>query len=179
VAEELEQQPEKLTRNDWIVIAVGLLLVVDLIAFPWLETSATAGSNTVTTTTPATGGPKPLLGVLAVLAVLVLIADLVTERRAPALGIPAIAGSRATNRAVLALAAALFIVLKFLLHVSFSEFRWGFYFSLVVAAAFVFVTLAARAEEPRVQKARRRRLEEQERREREESSDEEPKRPAG
>lgn len=171
MAEGLEQQPEKLTRNDWIVIAVGLLLAIDLIFFPWLETSETAGENTVMTTTPATGGPKPILGVLAVLAVLVIFADLLLERRMPATGIPAIAGSRATNRVVLALAAALFIVLKFLLHISFSQFRWGFYFSLVLAAAFLFVTLAARAEEPRVQKARRERLEEQERREQEELSD--------
>ena len=81
------------------------------------------------------------LGVLAVLSVLALVADLALERLG-AVTVPAIGGSRSNTRFALTAAAAGFIALKFLFHIHFSLFGFGFWATVVLAAA--LVTLAER-----------------------------------
>jgi hypothetical protein len=79
------------------------------------------------------------LGVLAVLAAVAAIVDLGIERLAPAVTVPSIRGSRSETRLILAGVAALLIALKFLFHIHFSLFGFGFYAAVVLAVGFVVV----------------------------------------
>src|ERR1700730_9685170 len=89
---------DNVSRDDWIVGGLALLLVIDLLFFPWFDISVGAGPFTVSATFTATGTPDGWLGVLGCLAALAVIADLAIERLSPQTQIPAIGGSRTTTR---------------------------------------------------------------------------------
>jgi hypothetical protein len=135
-------------RDDWILAALALLLVIDLLFLPWFSISASVGPVTLSVSVTATDAPDGWLGVLAVLAALALIADLAIERLSSQTQIPAISGSRLLTRLVLAALAAGFVALKFLLHIHFSYFGFGFYAAVVLAAALVYFSLQARRGTP-------------------------------
>jgi hypothetical protein len=94
-------------------------------------------------TATATDIPHGWLGVLAVLSTVGLIADLAIERFSPGTALPNIGGSRTETRFVLACAAALFVVLKFLFHIHFSYFGFGFWAAAVLTIALVYFALRA------------------------------------
>src|SRR5437660_56843 len=96
---------DNVKRDDWLLAGVALLLVIDLVALPWFDISV--GFLSVTST--ATGAPDGWLGVLAVVAAIAVIADLGVERLSPQTHLPALGGSRATTRFVLAVVCALFV----------------------------------------------------------------------
>jgi hypothetical protein len=135
---------ENVTRDDWIVAGIALLLIIDLMFLPWFSVSASVGAITFSASSTATGAPDSLLGILAVLAALLLIVDLAVERLSPETRVPAVAGSRPTTRLVLAGAAAFFLALKFLFHIHFSDFGFGFYAAVVLTVALVYFSLKAR-----------------------------------
>jgi hypothetical protein len=130
---------DNVRRDDWILAGLALLLVIDLLFLPWF--SITVGFITFDST--ATGSPDGWLGVLAVIALLALIADLAIEQLSPATQVPAVGGGRASTRLVLVGAAALFVALKFLFHIHFSLFGFGFWAAVVLTAALVFFALQA------------------------------------
>jgi hypothetical protein len=122
-------------REEWIFAGVGLLLVIDLLALPWF--SITFGPFSASLA--ATDAPDGWLAILAVLATVTAIADLGVERLSPGTALPSIRGSRSETRLVLAGLAALLVALKFLFHIHFSLFGFGFYAAVVLAAGFVVV----------------------------------------
>ena len=130
---------DNVKRDDWLLAGVAVLLVIDLLALPWFDVSV--GPLSITST--ATGAPDGWLGVLAVLAAIALVADLGVERLSPQTRVPALGGSRATTRFVLAAVCALFVALKFLFHVHFSLFGFGFWLAVVLTVA--LIVMAARA----------------------------------
>ena len=79
---------------------------------------------------------------------LALVADLGIERLAPTVRVPALRSSRTLTRLALAGACAACVALKFLLHVHFSLFGFGFWAGAVLTAA--LVVLASRAREAKV-----------------------------
>jgi hypothetical protein len=83
-----------------------------------------------------------------VLSAIALIADLGIERLSPGTTLPNIGGSRTQTRFVLACVAAFFVVLKFLFHLHFSWFGWGFWVAVILTAGLVWVALQARNEKP-------------------------------
>lgn len=91
----------------------------------------------------ATESPDGWLGGLAVLTALALMAYLTVERLA-SVEPPAINGSVATTRLVLAAVTAGFVALKFLLHIHFGLFGIGFWGAVVLAAALVAIAARAR-----------------------------------
>lgn len=131
---------QNMSRDDWILGGVGLLLVIDLLFLPWFSLAYGPYSADFT----AAGAPDGWLGVLAVLAALAVIVDLAVERLSPQTTVPAIGGSRTMTRFVLACVAAGFVALKFLFHIHFSLFGFGFWAAVVLAAAFVFLAMRAR-----------------------------------
>ena len=131
---------ENLSRDDWIFGGVGLLLAIDLLFLPWFSISAGPFSVDLT----ATGAPDGWLGVLALLAVLAAVADLAIERFSPRTTLPAIQASRTMTRFVLAGIAAGLLALKFLFHIHFSLFGFGFWAAVVLAGGFVVVAARAR-----------------------------------
>ncbi len=131
---------DNVSRDDWILSGVALLLVIDLLFLPWFTTAVLG----VSLSTTATGDPDGWLGVLAVLAAVALIVDLGIERFSPGTALPNIRGSRTETRFVLACVAALFVVLKFLFHIHFSYFGSGFWAAVVLTIALVYFALQAR-----------------------------------
>lgn len=131
-------------RDDWILAGIALLLAIALLFFPWFSISASFGGITVSADFTATGAPDGWVGVLAMLCAVAVIVDLAMERLTPQTTVPSIGGSRETTRFALAVAAAAFVALKFVLHIHFSLFGWGFYLSVILVAALVFLANQAR-----------------------------------
>ena len=135
---------DNVSRYDWIVGGLALLLAIDLLFFPWFHISVGVGPISISADSTGTGSPDGWLGVLAVLASLAVLVDLAIERLSPQTQIPAIGGSRAMTRFVLTLVAAFFMALKFLFHIHFSLFGWGFYLGVVLVALLIYFTMQAR-----------------------------------
>lgn len=135
---------DNVRRDDWIVGGLALVLAIDLLFFPWFSISL--GPFSVDSS--ATGSPDGWLGVLALLATLGVLVDLALERLSPQTQVPAVSGSRVMTRFVLAAAAAVFMALKFLFHIHFSLFGWGFYLGVILVVALVYYTMQARKAAP-------------------------------
>jgi hypothetical protein len=131
---------ENFSKDDWILVGVAALLVIDLLFLPWF--SITVGPITVTAT--ATADPDGWLGVLAVLAAILLIVDMSVQRMSPETMLPSIRGSRNETRFLLACLTAVFLVLKFLFNIHFDLFGIGFWAGMILAAGLVFVATQAR-----------------------------------
>jgi hypothetical protein len=131
---------ERVSREDWILGGVTLLLVIDLLFLPWFSISLGPFSATLT----ATDAPDGALGLLAVLAAVLLIVDLGVERLSPQTTLPAVNGSRTQTRFILAAATALFVVLKFVFNIHFSDFGFGFYLAVILTIALVYLALQIR-----------------------------------
>jgi hypothetical protein len=134
---------DAVTRDEWIFAGVGLLLVIDLLFLPWF--SITAGPFSASLT--ASDAPDGWLCVLAVLATIAAVADLGVQRLLPTATVPAIRGSRSETRLILTGVAGLFIALKFLFHIHFSLFGFGFWAAVVLAVAFVYLARRLRGAE--------------------------------
>ena len=139
---------ERLSRDDWVLVAVAGLLILDLLVLPWFSFGATinVGSDTVSIGGSLAGvdAPDAWLGVLAVLSCAFLIADLGFERLSPETRLPSIAADRNTGRYTLARVAAGLITLKFLLHLGrFGELALGFWLGLLLVAGLVALTRRA------------------------------------
>jgi hypothetical protein len=122
----------EISRDDWVVGGLALLLVIALLLLPWFS----FGPYTLS----ATDGPDGWAAILAVLVGIAVIADLLIERLSPQTTVPNLGASRTETRFRLALIAAGFIGLKFLLHIHFSLFGFGFWASILLAAALVWAT---------------------------------------
>jgi hypothetical protein len=135
---------DKATR-DWIIAGLALLLIISLFFFPWFDLASGPVCSLVSCTRSATGAPDGWLGILAVLGAIALIADVGIEQFSPQTVIPSVAGGRSATRLILAAITAGFVALKFLFHIHFSYFGWGFYLSVVITAGLVFLALQANA----------------------------------
>ncbi len=135
-----------MSRDDWIIGGVALLLAIDLLFLPWFSIGGGSISGVAIPSfdLSATSSPDGWLGVLAVLAAIALIVDLAIERFSPQTTVPSLNHSRTHTRFVLACLAALFVVLKFLFHIHFSLFGFGFWAGIVLAAGLVYAAFQAR-----------------------------------
>ena len=139
VADERTQTSETVARDEWIVVVLAVLLALDLLFLPWFQVTITGGGQTIPISDPATGAPDGWLGVLALLAVIALLADLGIERLSPQTDVPAVGNSRARTRMVLALIAAGLLAFKLLIHLG-SARGIGFWGALLLAGGLVFTT---------------------------------------
>lgn len=128
---------DALSKNDWIVGGLALLLAIDLLFLPWF--SFPIGPYTITTT--ATGSFDGWTAILAMLASVALLADVLVERLSPQTALPNLGGSRTATRFRLAVIAVAFVALKFLLHIHFSYFGFGFYAAVALCVALVYSTM--------------------------------------
>jgi len=92
----------------------------------------------------ATDAPSGWLGILALLALIALLADLAIERFSPQTALPNVGGSRTMTRFVLGIAAVVFLVLKFLFNIHFSDFGFGFWLAVILSVGLVYVLMQAR-----------------------------------
>ena len=124
---------DALSRDDRIVGGLALLLAIDLLFLPWYSITV----FTVTVTATATGSPDGWTGILAMLASLAIVADVLIERLSPQTTLPNIGGSRTATRFVLSAVAAGFVALKFVMHPHFSWFGFGFWVGVALTVALV------------------------------------------
>ncbi len=136
---------DSVSRDDWILAGVALLLVIVLLFLPWFSASVTIGSFSASFSATATDAPDGAFGILAVLSALVLIADLGVERLSPGTTLPNIGGSRTQTRFVIACVTALFVALKFVFNIHFSDFGFGFYAAVILTAGLVWVAFQTRS----------------------------------
>jgi hypothetical protein len=128
-------------RDDWLVVGLALILVIDLIALPWFDISyPTVLGLHGSVTAAATSAPDGWAGLLAFLLTLVVGADLLIERLSPKTALPNIGGSRTTTRWWLTVAAAVFVALKFVTNIHFSEFGFGFWLAVILTAGLLYTT---------------------------------------
>jgi hypothetical protein len=139
---------DNVTRDDWIVGGLAIVLAICLIILPWFDISVTVGAFSASATYSATSTPDGWLGILAFIAALAVAADLAIERSSPQTTLPSIGGSRTQTRFILALICAAFVVLKFLFHIHFSLFGWGFYVNVILTAALVYFAWQATTGQP-------------------------------
>jgi hypothetical protein len=133
---------DNVSRDDWIVGGLALLLLIDLLFLPWFSISVGIGAFSASFTSTATGDPDGWLGILAVIVLVAFLADILVERFSPQTTLPTLGGSRATTRLILAGLAAVFLVLKFLFHINhFSDLGFGFWAAVVLTAGLLFATL--------------------------------------
>lgn len=130
---------DKVTRDDWIVGGLALLLMIDLLLFPWYSVTVGAGSFTVSESFTAIQAPYAWPAVLAVLVLLALLVDLGVHQWAPGTNVPAIGGGRGPTRFALAILAAVLLAIKFLLHIA--NFGVGFILAVILAAALIYASL--------------------------------------
>jgi hypothetical protein len=123
-------------RDDWLVIGLALVLVIDLLLLPWFSFSELGISSSLS----ATSAPDGWAGILAFLLFLVVGIDLVIERASPQTTLPNIAGSRTATRWWLTVAAAVFVALKFVTNIHFSDFGFGFYLAVILTAGLLYTT---------------------------------------
>jgi hypothetical protein len=128
---------DALSKDDYIVGGLALLLVIDLLFLPWFSFSAGAFSVSFS----ATDSPDGWLGILAVLAAVLVLADVLVERLSPQTTLPNFGGSRTVTRFRMSVLAAFFLLLKFVFHIHFGDFGFGFWAAVVITAALVFVTM--------------------------------------
>ncbi len=139
---------DNVTQDDWIVGGLALLLAICLLILPWFDISVSVGAFSASASYSASGAPDGWLGILAFIAALAVVADLAIERLSPQTQVPAIGGSRTNTRFMLAAIAAGFVLLKFLFHIHFSLFGWGFYVDVALAAALVYFAAHSRMAAP-------------------------------
>jgi hypothetical protein len=132
---------DSVSRDDWILAGLALLLIIDLVALPWFSISVGPFSATLT----ATDAPDGIFGILAVLSAVALIVDLGVERLSPGTTVPNIGGSRTQTRFVLALLTAVFVALKFVFNIHFSDFGFGFYAAVILTAGLVWIAYQTRS----------------------------------
>jgi hypothetical protein len=110
---------EKATPAGWLAAGLAFLLVIDptnLALFSYVATLRVGGATvSLGASLTATDAPDAWLGVLAAIAALLVLDDVVAHRLSPETPLPA-QESREMTRFVLASAAYFFMGLKFLLH---------------------------------------------------------------
>jgi hypothetical protein len=129
---------EAVSRDEWIVAGLGVLLVLDLLFLPWQEYTVAAGAQSVSISNTATGPPGGWLGVLALLVFLSLLVDIALERLSPHTELPSIGRGRAHTRYLLAVVGVALLAFKLLLHLG-SAGGVGFWGAVVLSAALLWV----------------------------------------
>jgi hypothetical protein len=126
------------TRDDWIVGGLGLLLLIVLLALPWWHRAPAASGAIVSESRPAVQAPYAWAAIIAVLALIALVVDLGMQRFLPDVKVPTLRDGR-TMRLIYAVVAAVFLVLKFLLHPS--NLGFGVIVALIVGVLLLYSAL--------------------------------------
>jgi hypothetical protein len=127
------------TRDDWIVGGLALLLLICVLFFPWYSVTPAAGPFVVSESRPAVQAPYAWPAIIAAFALVILLVDIGLHRGMPQIEITAIGNRRRAARLVLGIIAAVFLLLKLLLHPG--NLGWGFIFAVIVAGALIYASL--------------------------------------
>ena len=124
-------------RDDWIVGGLALLLLFVVLFLPWWSRSPAASGGVVSESRPAVQAPYAWAAILAALVLVLLLVDIGMQRMFWEM--PTLGGSRRSTRFVMVVLAAVFLVIKLLLHPS--NLGWGFVLAVIVAVLLLFASL--------------------------------------
>jgi hypothetical protein len=120
----------KLSVEDAVVLAAGVVLVIGLFAFPWYSLggplAAALGGNIERS---ATSSPYSVWGILAMLLTIAIVVDLILARFVPEIELSTF--PRETARAVAGALVLVLLAVKFF--ASVGNFGWGFYVDVILA----------------------------------------------
>ena len=123
----------KLSREDWMVLAGGIVLIISLLAFDWYSVGG-ATINGITIggySAAATSAPYAIWGVLALIVAIAVVVDVALARFSPATTLPTTQLGRDMTRAVAAGVVLLLLFIKFIAHVG--DFGFGFFVDVILA----------------------------------------------
>jgi hypothetical protein len=131
----------KLRREDWMILAGGVVLIIGLFAFAWYDVGAGI-------TFAATSSPYAIWGILALIVTIVIVADYALALFSPQTVIPTTKYGRDLTRLGACALLLLLLFIKFLAHVG--SFGWGFFVDIILAGVVTFGawTLVARSAAP-------------------------------
>jgi hypothetical protein len=116
----------KLSREDLMVAAGGLILAIGLLAFPWFSVSF----GGLTSTAVATSSSGGIWAVLALIVLVAVIVDLLLARWSPATAIPTTQLGREKTRAAAVGLVVVLMVIKLISHTG--NYGWGFFVDIVL-----------------------------------------------
>jgi hypothetical protein len=116
----------KLSREDLMVAAGGLLLAIGLLAFPWFSVSFD-GFTATAAATSSTGG---IWAVLALIVLIFVLIDLLLARLSPGTTIPTSQLGRERTRLVAVGVVVVLMIIKLISHTG--NYGWGFYVDIVL-----------------------------------------------
>ena len=119
----------KLSREDLMVAAGGLILAIGLLAFPWFSVSF----GGLTATAVATSSSGGIWAVLALIVLIAVIVDLLLARWSPATAVPTTRLGREKTRAAAVGLVVVLMVIKLISHTG--NYGWGFFVDIVLLAA--------------------------------------------
>jgi hypothetical protein len=135
----------QLSRSDKIAGVSAVLLLIGLIAFPWYYVSIpgfTVGGQTIgggSVSASALQATGAWAGVLALIVVIALLAELLVTRFLTQVQLPELPVSWRAVERYAAIAVLALLVIKFLSHIG--NFGWGFYLDIVLAVVLVYGTI--------------------------------------
>ncbi len=134
----------KLTRGDKIVLGTGLLLVLDLLAFPWHKITV---ANLLSVSRTGVQSPNSVYGVLALLLAIVMVAQVVASKLTSA-KLPEIPLPWGQVHLIAGAAAFALLLLKLLVETDFLGF--GAFLGVILAAGLAFggFTISQEARRP-------------------------------
>lgn len=122
----------KLSREDWMVGAGGVLLVIGLLFFAWYSVpSISFGPYSTGGSIAAVSSPYAIWGILALIVAILVVVDWGLARFSPGTTIPTTQLGRDMTRAAACGVILLLLFIKFIAHVG--NFGWGFYIDVILA----------------------------------------------
>jgi len=132
-------------REDLIIGGIALLLIIDLIFLPWYSESFSAGPFSASVSVVGTDAPDGFAGILSLIGAIAVLGEVLVRNLASGVQIPAVGGSTATTRLILAGVAAGFALLKMILQIGhLGDWGFGFWLGLVLCVGLLFVSLQGR-----------------------------------
>ncbi len=130
----------KLTREDLMVFTGGIILFIGLFAFDWYSVGGASinGINFPGYSAAATSSPYAIWGILALIVLIVILADLALARFSPQTQIPTTQLGRDMTRVAACGVLLALLFIKFVAHVG--DFGWGFFVDVILA---IVVTVGA------------------------------------
>lgn len=135
------------SRSEKITGVAGVLLLIGIFAFPWYSISV-AGVNVgghtfgdASYSSNVLGGPGSFFGIVALIVLIALLAELVISRFTTA-QLPELPISWGLAELYAAAAVLALLVIKILFHIG--NFGWGFYADMVLAIVLVYGAIGLR-----------------------------------
>jgi hypothetical protein len=125
----------ELSRDDRLVGGGGILLIVDLLSFPWHHETASLLGTTVSASQSATSAPDAFWGLLALVLTVAIVVDLALSVFSPQTQVPTTQLGRPMTRCAAAALVIFFLLLKFFAHAQYLGL--GAYLGFILAVAVV------------------------------------------